>query len=220
MTDRSCRQASWEGSPCARTSPDRPTTLIDYPKIADVVVIGHKDPEWGRRVHAIIAPTDPASPPTAEEVRAYAKSRLLAYKVPKAVEIVAAIPRSEATKENRGRLVAERDTADYLGVGPRMLPAINKLRAWRPQHAIPHQMQAAPGVPADRAETGPPASTRRDNVWLCWTGTTTPTTSGSCSARCRSLAGACWMSAAAPERSRPGSLTAVSGSMLSTAPRT
>jgi bile acid-coenzyme A ligase len=41
-------------------------------------------------------------------VRAYAKSRLLPYKVPKSIEIVDAIPRSEAMKVNRGRLVEAR----------------------------------------------------------------------------------------------------------------
>jgi bile acid-coenzyme A ligase len=84
------------------------SALIGHPEIADIVVIGLKDPEWGRRVHAIIQPSDPASPPSAEEVRTYAKTRLSAYKVPKTVEIVAAIPRSEATKANRGRLTRER----------------------------------------------------------------------------------------------------------------
>jgi bile acid-coenzyme A ligase len=82
--------------------------LIDHPKIADVVVIGLKDEEWGRRVHAIVAPTDPDDPPTFDEVKAYAKSRLLPYKVPKSMEIVDAIPRSEAMKVNRGRLVEAR----------------------------------------------------------------------------------------------------------------
>lgn len=82
--------------------------LIDHPKVADVVVIGLKDEEWGRRVHAVIEPTDPADPPTFDEIRAYAKSRLLPYKVPKSIEIVDAIPRSEATKVNRGRLVEAR----------------------------------------------------------------------------------------------------------------
>jgi bile acid-coenzyme A ligase len=85
------------------------SALIDHPKIADIVVIGLKDPDWGRRVHAIIEPADPASPPSAQDVREYAKSRLAAYKVPKTVEIVDAIPRSEATKVNRGRLTDERE---------------------------------------------------------------------------------------------------------------
>lgn len=82
--------------------------LIDHPKIADVVVVGLKDPEWGRRVHAIIAPADAGDPPSLDEVREYAKGRLLAYKVPKSIEILDAIPRSEAMKVNRGRLVEAR----------------------------------------------------------------------------------------------------------------
>ncbi|MCU1456281.1 MAG: AMP-dependent synthetase and ligase, partial [Actinomycetia bacterium] len=83
--------------------------MIDHPKIADVVVIGLKDPEWGRRVHAVIEPTDPADPPTLVEVRAHVKRHLLAYKVPKTIEIVDAIPRSEAMKVNRGRLIEARE---------------------------------------------------------------------------------------------------------------
>ena len=82
--------------------------LIDHPKIADVVVVGLRDDEWGRRVHAIIEPADPGDPPTADEVIAYAKARLAAYKVPKTVELVDAMPRSAATKVNRGRLVEAR----------------------------------------------------------------------------------------------------------------
>lgn len=75
--------------------------LIDHPKVADVVVIGLRDPEWGRRVHANVEPATPDDPPTLDEVRAYAKSRLAAYKIPKSVEIVDTMPRSAATKVNR-----------------------------------------------------------------------------------------------------------------------
>ncbi len=82
--------------------------IIDHPKVADVVVIGLRDPEWGQRVHAIVEPTAAGDPPDLDEIRAYVKNRLLAYKVPKTMEVVPAIPRSEATKVNRGRLVEER----------------------------------------------------------------------------------------------------------------
>ncbi|XVQ14937.1 class I adenylate-forming enzyme family protein [Spirillospora sp. CA-255316] len=82
--------------------------LIDHPRIADVVVIGLRDPEWGRRVHAVVEPADPAAPPSADEVIAYAKGRLAAYKVPKTVEFVDAIPRSAATKVSRGAMVQAR----------------------------------------------------------------------------------------------------------------
>jgi bile acid-coenzyme A ligase len=84
------------------------TALTDHPKVADVVVIGLKDDEWGRRVHAIIQPADPADAPTFDEMREYAKSRLAAYKVPKSIEIVDEIPRSAATKVNRGALLEAR----------------------------------------------------------------------------------------------------------------
>ena len=82
--------------------------LVDHPGVADVVVIGLADPEWGRRVHAIVAPARPDAPPTTDDIIAFAKQRLAAYKVPKTVEIVDAIPRSEATKVNRGLLIAAR----------------------------------------------------------------------------------------------------------------
>jgi bile acid-coenzyme A ligase len=59
-------------------------------------------------VHAIIEPVDRDDPPTFDEVRAYVKGRLLPYKVPKSIEIIDSMPRSEAMKINRGRLVEER----------------------------------------------------------------------------------------------------------------
>ncbi len=83
------------------------SALIDHPTIADVVAIGLRDQERGRRVHAIIEPTSLDDPPTLDEVRAYAKYKLAPYN-PKTVEIVEAMPRSAATKVNRGRLVEER----------------------------------------------------------------------------------------------------------------
>jgi bile acid-coenzyme A ligase len=82
------------------------SALADHPGIADVVVIGLTDDNWGRRVHAVVEPADPAI--TEADVIAYAKSRLAAYKVPKTVEFVAAIPRSAATKVSRSAMVDAR----------------------------------------------------------------------------------------------------------------
>ncbi|HVU75179.1 MAG TPA: class I adenylate-forming enzyme family protein [Mycobacteriales bacterium] len=84
------------------------TALMDHPKIRDIVIVGLDDEEWGRRVHAIVEPADPADPPSLDDVRAFAKSRLHPFKVPKSMELIDAIPRSAAMKVNRAALTEER----------------------------------------------------------------------------------------------------------------
>jgi bile acid-coenzyme A ligase len=79
----------------------------EHPDVADVVVIGLPDEEWGKRVHAIVQ-RSPAATLSEEEVRTFARSRLASYKVPKSVEFVEQIPRSAATKVNRTALIKER----------------------------------------------------------------------------------------------------------------
>ena len=88
------------------------SALIEHRDIADVVVLGLADPRWGRRVHAVVQPADPAAAPTQEAVIRYARSRLAGYKVPKTVEFVAEIPRTAATKVNRSAMVREREPPD------------------------------------------------------------------------------------------------------------
>ncbi len=82
--------------------------LVEHAGIADVVVIGLADSEWGRRVHAVIQLADSSTPLTERDVIVYAKTRLAAYKVPKTVEFVDAIPRTAATKVNRSAMVEAR----------------------------------------------------------------------------------------------------------------
>jgi bile acid-coenzyme A ligase len=82
--------------------------LVEHDGIADVVVIGLTDSEWGRRVHAVIQLAESATPLTEHDVIGYAKTRLAAYKVPKTVEFVDQIPRTAATKINRSAMVEAR----------------------------------------------------------------------------------------------------------------
>jgi bile acid-coenzyme A ligase len=87
--------------------------LLEHPGVADVAVIGLADLEWGRRLHAVVQAAVPADPPTPAELQQFCRDRLLPYKVPKSFEIVELLPRSEAGKLNRGRLVAEREAGDH-----------------------------------------------------------------------------------------------------------
>ncbi|MDT5141076.1 MAG: bile acid-coenzyme ligase [Mycobacterium sp.] len=84
------------------------SALAGHPGIADVVVIGLADAQWGRRVHAVVQLVGSSTPLTEREVIAYAKTRLAAYKVPKTVEFVGEIPRTAATKVNRSAMIEVR----------------------------------------------------------------------------------------------------------------
>ena len=81
--------------------------LSEHPGVADVVVIGLPDEEWGHRVHAVVAGA-PGAGLTPGELFAHCRERLTAYKVPKSIEVVDVLPRNEAGKVNRGELVAAR----------------------------------------------------------------------------------------------------------------
>jgi bile acid-coenzyme A ligase len=82
--------------------------LIAHPHIVDVVVLGLKDAEWGRRVHAVVQLAGDADAVTEQDVIGYAKSRLASYKVPKTVEFVDEIPRTAATKVSRSAMIEAR----------------------------------------------------------------------------------------------------------------
>jgi bile acid-coenzyme A ligase len=85
--------------------------VSEHADVADVVVIGLDDAEWGKRVHAVVQLNEGADV-SEETLKAYAGERLTGYKVPKTIEFVAAIPRSEATKINRAALIAQRQQVE------------------------------------------------------------------------------------------------------------
>ena len=67
--------------------------LTQMPGVADAAVIGVPDEKWGERVTAVVVGTvDP------EQVVAFCRERLAAYKCPRAVEIVDEIPRNATGK--------------------------------------------------------------------------------------------------------------------------
>jgi acyl-CoA synthetase (AMP-forming)/AMP-acid ligase II len=76
--------------------------LARHPAVVEVAVIGRPDPRWGEAVTAVVVVDEPG--PTADELRAFCRGSLAGYKVPKTVELVASLPRTESGKVRRGDL--------------------------------------------------------------------------------------------------------------------
>ena len=81
--------------------------LAECPAVADVAVVGVPDVQWGEVVCAVIVPAANTTTPTLEELRAHCSSRLAAFKHPRRVVVLDAIPRSSATGQIQRRLLVE-----------------------------------------------------------------------------------------------------------------
>jgi bile acid-coenzyme A ligase len=82
--------------------------LSRHPDVADVAVVGLPDDDWGQRVHAIVEPSQGAETLNLETLLSHCRQALSPHKVPKSIELVARLPRSEHGKLRRAELIRER----------------------------------------------------------------------------------------------------------------
>ncbi len=86
------------------------TVLASHPAVLDIAVGGEPDADWGERVVAYVVPRD-AHPPTLDDLRAFGRDRLSGPQLPKAVVVVAEIPRTPGGKIRRRELRSDRSRA-------------------------------------------------------------------------------------------------------------
>ncbi|WP_309606388.1 AMP-binding protein [Phenylobacterium sp.] len=82
--------------------------LIKHEAVADTSTVGVPHDEWGEQVKAVIMLKDGFAPSDrlAQEILAFARATLPAFKVPRSVDFVADLPRSEAGKIQRNKVRA------------------------------------------------------------------------------------------------------------------
>jgi acyl-coenzyme A synthetase/AMP-(fatty) acid ligase len=73
------------------------SVLEEHPAVAEALVEGRPDPAWGESVTARVV-LEPGAEAAEAQLREFLASRLAAFKVPKAIEFVAALPRTASGK--------------------------------------------------------------------------------------------------------------------------
>lgn len=74
--------------------------LTSHPSVAEAVVYGTANEEWGQEVRALVVPA-PNQPLDAELLRAWARERLAGFKCPRVIELVDDLPRTPTGKIQR-----------------------------------------------------------------------------------------------------------------------
>jgi acyl-CoA synthetase (AMP-forming)/AMP-acid ligase II len=80
------------------------SVLADHPGVAHVAVVARPDPVMGEIGVAVVVPRRAGAVPTLEALRAHAKGRLAAHKLPEGILIADELPRTAMEKIDRGAL--------------------------------------------------------------------------------------------------------------------
>ena len=88
--------------------------LAAHPKVGEVALIGVPDARYGEAPLAVVAPRDPADPPTPAELTAWCRDRLAGYKHPREYSIVPALPRNPSGKVLKTRLREEHSAGSMV----------------------------------------------------------------------------------------------------------
>lgn len=88
------------------SGPEVENVLLEHPLVKECAVIGAPDAERGMIVKAFVVLREPAraTPETAKALQDFVKTEIAPYKYPRAVEFIAALPRTETGKVQRFKL--------------------------------------------------------------------------------------------------------------------
>ncbi|GLP74655.1 long-chain-fatty-acid--CoA ligase [Mycobacterium antarcticum] len=75
-----------------------------HPNVSEVAIIAVPDQKWGETPMAVIVAHDPTAPPTDAEIETHCRAHLAAYKRPRHVVIVDALPRNASGKVLKAQL--------------------------------------------------------------------------------------------------------------------
>ena len=73
------------------------SVIYGHPMVADVAVIGVPDDRWGEAVKAIVVP-QPGTDPNPAEIIAWTREKIAAFKCPKTIDFIDALPRNPSGK--------------------------------------------------------------------------------------------------------------------------
>lgn len=80
------------------------TALMAHAGVAEAAVVSVPDPRWGEAGVAFVLARDAERPPAADELRAFLRERIAAYKVPRVVHVERELPRTASNKIDKRAL--------------------------------------------------------------------------------------------------------------------